>query len=306
MKGCYPGCFRVVALVLSLLCLPVQAADNFRAEQLAKHLYLISGPSGNTLVAADTDGLILVEGVPAEYAEDYLAFVRTIAGDLPVKTLINTHWHPESTGLNGVLAPAGTEIVSHANTRQWLAATIRKRGDEIIHMPMPEEQLPSTVFHDTLSLPFRGATIELGHLLQAHTDGDIYALLPAQAVLYTGPAVRTDAWSAVDESTNGFIGGLMDAYDTLAELINADTRIVPASGKVIDTAAFDAQMVMYKNLMKEMVALLRQSRSAQEVVIANPAVGLMPEWGDPSEFLDQGFRSFYGHLRNVRHVGAMP
>jgi hypothetical protein len=58
--------------------------------------------------------------------------------------------------------------------------------------------------------------------------------------------------------------------------------------------------------MAEMVDLLRQSRSAQEVVMANPAQGLMPEWGDPSEFLDQGFRSFYGHLRNNRHVGTMP
>jgi hypothetical protein len=58
--------------------------------------------------------------------------------------------------------------------------------------------------------------------------------------------------------------------------------------------------------MQEMVALLRQSRSAEEVVIANPAVGLKPEWGDPSEFLDEGFRSFYGHLRDTRHVGVMP
>jgi hypothetical protein len=41
-------------------------------------------------------------------------------------------------------------------------------------------------------------------------------------------------------------------------------------------------------------------------VIANPAVGLKPEWGDPAEFLDEGFRSFYGHLRDTRHVGVMP
>jgi hypothetical protein len=65
-------------------------------------------------------------------------------------------------------------------------------------------------------------------------------------------------------------------------------------------------MTLYKDLMAEMVKLLRQSRSAEEVVIANPAVGLMPEWGDPSAFLDQGFRSFYGHLRDARHVGQMP
>jgi hypothetical protein len=65
-------------------------------------------------------------------------------------------------------------------------------------------------------------------------------------------------------------------------------------------------MTLYKNLMAEMVALLRKGRSADEVVVANPAVGLKPEWGDSSAFLDQGFRSFYGHLRNGRHLGTMP
>ena len=53
-----------------------------------------------------------------------------------------------------------------------------------------------------------------------------------------------------------------------------------------------------------MVAMLRQSLSPEEVVIANPAEGLRPEWGDSSEFLDEGFRSFYGHLRNGRQIGG--
>lgn len=282
------------------------AAGSFTAESLAANLYLIKGPSGNTLVAADTDGLILVEGVPAELADEYLAFVKTTAGNDTIKALVNTHWHPESAGLNATLRVQGVDVISHANTKQWLGSTIRRRGDEILHTPLPAEQLPNKIFYDTLSLPFRGGSIELGFLVQAHTDGDIYAWFPAQRVLYTGPAVRTDSWSAVDEATNGFVGSLMDGYDKLAPLVAADVRVIPASGAPLDKAGFDAQMAMYKNLMAEMVKLLRQSRSAEEVVIANPAVGLMPEWDDPSAFLDEGFRSFYGHLRDNQHIGAMP
>jgi glyoxylase-like metal-dependent hydrolase (beta-lactamase superfamily II) len=299
----------IPTLLLTVACSwpgPTFAADDFTSRELADNLHLITGPSGNTLAAVDSDGLILVEGVPAELADQYLAFVRQVTGEDHIKALINTHWHAESTGLNAALAGTGTEIISHANTRQWLASTIRRRGDEILHTPTPKEQLPTRIFHDTLSLPFRDGTVELGWLLHAHTDSDIYAYFPQQNVLYTGPAVRTDSWSAVDESTNGFIGGLMDAYDELSPLINGSTQIVPLSGPLLAKPAFDEQMAMYKNLMTEMVALLRKSRSAEEVVMANPAVGLKPEWGDPSEFLDQGFRSFYGHLRDARHVGAMP
>ncbi|MES2604702.1 MAG: MBL fold metallo-hydrolase [Pseudomonadota bacterium] len=296
----------VVAAVACLWQLSAVAAEVFTTRPLADNVHLITGPSGNTLAAVDTDGVILIEGVPAQYAAEYLAFVKQLTGSDRIKTLINTHWHAESTGLNGAVATTGTEIISHANTKQWLGATIRRRGEEVLHTPVAKEQLPTKIFYDTLSLPFRGASIELGYLLHAHTDGDIYAYFPQQDILFTGPAVRTDTWSAVDESTNGFIGGLTDAYDELATRVTGKTTIVPLSGALLDKSAFDEQMAMYKNLMKEMVALLRQSRSADEVVIANPAVGLKPEWGDPSVFLDEGFRSFYGHLREGRHVGTMP
>jgi glyoxylase-like metal-dependent hydrolase (beta-lactamase superfamily II) len=299
--------FSVLALIaLLFLGGPLRAAESFTSEQVAEHVHLVKGPSGNTMVAADTDGLILIEGVPAELAADYLAYVKRLTGETRIKSVINTHWHPESTGLNATLAADGVAIIAHANTRQWLSGTIRKRGEEIIHTPVPEAELPTVIFYDTWSLPFRDAHIELGHVLQAHTDGDIYAWFPAQNILYTGPAVRSDTWSTVDETTNGFMGGLMDAYAKLAAVINDNTRIIPASGAVLDKQGFDSQMTLYKNLMTEMVALLRKGRSAEEVVIANPAVGLKPEWGDPSAFLDQGFHSFYGHLRNSRHLGTMP
>ena len=297
-----------ILLISSLLFLggPLHAADSFSSEQLADHLHLIKGPSGNTLVAVDADGLVLIEGVPVELAADYLAYVKQLTGENHIKALVNTHWHPESIGLNTTLAADGVAIIAHANTRQWLSATIRKRGEEIIHTPVPAAELPTAIFYDHYSIPFRDTTIELGHVLQAHTDGDIYAWFPAANILYAGPALRTDTWSTVDETTNGFIGGLMDAYDTFASIMNANTKIIPGSGAALDKTGFDSQMALYKNLMSEMVALLRKGRSADEVVIANPTVGLKPEWGDASAFLDQGFRSFYGHLRNTRHVGAMP
>lgn len=296
------ACILAAGLCMSTLA----TASNFSATELAEFVYLVKGPAGNTLVAVDTDGLILIEGVPAEQADEYLAFVRATTGQQTIKALVNTHWHPESAGLNASLAGKGTAVIAHANTRQWLGATIRKRGDTILHTPVEKAALPDTTFHSTYTIPFRSGSIELAHLLQAHTDGDIYAWFPRQNILYTGPVVRQDGWSAVDETTNGFIGGLMDALVALDAVAGDTTIIVPASGELMTKTQYSTQMAMYKKLVEEMVALLRQSRSAEEVVIANPATGLKPEWGDPAEFLDQGFRSFYGHLRNTRHVGVMP
>jgi cyclase len=281
------------------------ASENFTATPLADHLQLVSGPSGNTLVAEDTDGLILVEGVPAEYAEEYLGFVRELTGQSNIKLLIHTHWHPDSAGLNQAMGDAGVEIVAHANTRQWLGAVIRKRGEVIAHTPLRGDALPKTWFYTDYSVPFREGSIELGYLLQAHTDGDIYVHFPQQQVLFTGDVVLSDGWSTVDETTNGFIGGLSDAYDTLAALVEDQTRIVPGSGPLMDKADFEAQKTLYQGLATEMVTLFRKALSAEEAVAANPADGLQPAWGDPAEFVRQGHRSFYGHLRDSRHVGTM-
>jgi cyclase len=226
-------------ILLGFLFLPsgvIRAADVFTAEQLAEHLYLVKGPSGNTMVAADADGLVLIEGVPAELATDYLAFVKQLTGESRVRTLVNTHWHPESSGLNATLAADNVEIVAHANTKQWLSGTIRRRGEEIIHTPVPEAELPTVIFYDGYTIPFRDTKIELGHVLQAHTDGDVYAWFPAENILYTGPAIRTDSWSTVDETTNGFMGGLTDAYDKFATLVSTDTRIIPSSTRPVLTA----------------------------------------------------------------------
>ncbi len=295
----------LAVVILMITTSLVHASENFSATELADHLQLVTGPSGNTLVAEDTDGLVLIEGVPAEFAGEYLDFVRELTGQQHIKQLIHTHWHPDSAGLNQILGDAGVEIVAHANTRQWLGATIRKRGEEILHTPLRGDALPKTYFFTDYSIPFHEGSIELGYLLQAHTDGDIYVHFPGQQVLFTGGAVISDGWSTVDETTNGFIGGLSDAYDTLAALVDEQTRVVPGSGPVLDKTAFEAQKSTYQSLAAEMVTLFRKALSAEEAVLANPATGLKPEWGDPSEFVRQGHRSFYGHLRDSRHVGTM-
>lgn len=290
---------------LSAFAVSLQAAESFRMTEIADHVYRVQGPVGNTLVAADEDGLILVDGVPADYASEYLDFVKAQTGVDTIKTLILSHWHPEVAGLNAILGPQGVQIIAHDNTRQWLGTTIRERGEQVLHTPDPYDTLPNKTFYwGELDVPFRDDTIQVGYLLQSHTDGDIYAWIKNADVLYTGPVIRSDAWATVDETTNGFIGGITDAYDTLGGIIDADTIIVPASGELLNKAGFDAQAALYTDLKADMVTMLRQSLGPEEVLAANPAKGLKPEWGDASRFLDEGFRSFYGHLRDGRQIGG--
>src|SRR5690606_33777485 len=179
-----------------------------------------------------------------------------------------------------LLGAAGVPIIAHENTRLWLGSTIRRRGDEILHRPLPAAALPTHTTYDSGSLPFRAGIIEYGYLPQAHTDGDLYVRFPAQNLLYAGHVLRSDDWSPVDESTKGFIGGLTDAHEQLAGLIDADTVVVPASGPLLDQAGFAAQQALYRNVKEDLAALLRRSLSAAEAVAvaAGPSAALRPEW----------------------------
>ena len=277
----------------------------FQATDLSDNIFMVQNPNGNTLVAVDSEGLILVDGVRAELAEAYLDFVTEKSGENRIKSLILSHWHPEVTGLNAILGPQGVEIIAHDNTKQWLNSTIRERGEKILHSPIPENHLPTTTFYwGAMDLEFNADKIIIGYLVQAHTDGDVYVRFPAENILYTGPAVLSDGWSVVDDTTNGFIGGLMDGLDTLSALVDDETVIVPGSGPLMNETEFGNQVAMYKSINQEMIVLLRKSMSTEEVIGANPAAGYMPEWDEPTEFLDNGFRSFFGHLRNGRHIGG--
>ena len=102
-----PAFLAFVFAVSSGLPALALAAGAFTATGLADNIHLVTGPSGNTLVAVDSDGIVLVEGVPAQYADEYLAFVRELAHTDKIKTLINSHWHDDATGLNAALASKG-------------------------------------------------------------------------------------------------------------------------------------------------------------------------------------------------------
>jgi glyoxylase-like metal-dependent hydrolase (beta-lactamase superfamily II) len=284
----------------------VVVTSQYQSEVLSKDIFLIRSPSGNTLVLKDRDGLILVEGVSTDQADSYLQFLTELTGLSYVKMLFNTHWHDHSSGLNSAVRKQGGHVFAHANTEQWLGATIRQRGQNIVHLPVPEEDLPNKIFRDFATIDWQHGTIELGYLLQAHTDGDFYVRLREQNVIFTGPVMRQNDWANVDALSNGFIGSLTDAQLKLLSLQNADTVIVPASGRVMNQVEFRAQNESYLAIKEQMVALLRQSKSAQEVIEINPTSGMGAEWGDPSDFLEQGFISFFGHLRETRHVGVMP
>src|SRR5687768_15275139 len=67
--------------------------------RLADDLFLMRLP-GQTNVVAHTgaDGVVLVDGVLADSSDALMKAIAGLPGAGPVRTIFNTHWHPEQTG----------------------------------------------------------------------------------------------------------------------------------------------------------------------------------------------------------------
>src|SRR3979411_3184359 len=92
-----------------------------KTTDLGNNTYMLEGQGGNITVAVGTDGIIMVDGQFAPLSDKIKAALKAIS-PLPIKYMINTHFHGDHPGGNDNFAKAGVTIVAHDNIRIRLAA----------------------------------------------------------------------------------------------------------------------------------------------------------------------------------------
>ena len=68
-----------------------------KTTDLGNNTYMLEGQGGNITVAVGTDGIIMVDGQFAPLSAKIKAAIAAIS-PLPIKYLINTHFHGDHTG----------------------------------------------------------------------------------------------------------------------------------------------------------------------------------------------------------------
>jgi cyclase len=267
------------------------------STSLGQHLSLVSGAGANVvLLATKEDGALLVDGGLAEHSSALLKEVLKLSGAKKVSVLINTHWHPEQTGSNERIGKTGATLIAHENTKLWLSRPIKTSWLPKPFGPLPVKARPTKTTYTTDHLSFAGEDVEYGYMHQAHTDGDLYVYFKNANVLATGGVVSADGWPRLDWETGGWIGGLVAGYDKLLKVADEETKVVPANGAVISRGDLEGHRKMYFTIYERLVACLNKGLGPEETVATEPAKEYAPQWGDPTSFVDAGFRSLWGHF----------
>jgi cyclase len=266
-------------------------------QRLTDTVTLFSVGGANVLAARDGDGLALVDGGLPEHSRALLDHVQQTMGTGAVGTLFNTHWHPQATGSNEPLGKARATIIAHENTRLWLGYANRVPEDNRTYGPLPAYARPNkTFFYGSQEVMVGGEPVQYGYLLQAHTDGDIYVHFKKSNVLVTGGVVSGSGWPVIDVKTGGWIVGMVSGLQTLLDIADDQTRIVPGNGPVLTRAQLAERHEMLATVAIRLQRAIRQGLAPDEVVAQNPTKEFNAEMGDPAQFTATAFESLWGHF----------
>ena len=254
--------------------------------QGAPNVAIIDGGGTNIVAFSSTDGLVLVDsGAPNN------AYVP----NAKVTTLFNTHYHLDQTGNNERFGRAGARIIAHEHTRQWMSTDYWIPNEDRYEKARPKAAQPTETFRTTVSLKVGDEQIDYGHLPLAHTDGDIYVFFKTSNVLAVGDVASPLRDPALDWFTGAWIGGRVDAMDTILRLSNEQTRIVPAAGPVMTRAEFKVERDMMEEVRSRVWKRTLQGDSPKDMLEAGVMKGLPRTWKNPQKFLYDAAKGMFAH-----------
>lgn len=264
-------------------------------QKLADDLFIVTIPGEANVVAQTTaSGVVLVDGGSAAGSDALMKGVAALPGAGPVRTLFNTHWHPEQTGSNERLGKAGATIIAQENTRLWLQQNVTWPWDGKRFAKLPKIAQPNKTFYDSGKLD---SGVRYGYISDAaHTDGDLYVYFPQQNVLAVGDALSGEGWPVVDWWTGGWIGGIVGGIQRLQSVANPETRIVPARGRVLSLADLKTQLDMYGTIYDRLTQMLNRGRGPNEAVEAKPTKEFDDKMGNGDVFVRRCFESLWAYL----------
>ena len=289
--------------VLSLT-LPPFARYAFSQESRAivpvrEGFVMLTGAGGNVLVRTASAGQVLVDSGAAAFTDVVLAHLRGLPGGGRVTTLFNTHWHREQVGGNLAFGRSEATIIAHEKTRAHLATDYYLWDEDRYEKARPAAAHPTVTFFSGDQALAGNERIEYGHLLEAHTDGDIYVFFRDANVLAAGDAISPLRDPVLDWFGGGWLGGRVDAQEKLLKLSNAETRIVPSYGPVVGRAELQAEFDMARVLFDRMLDLVRKGMSAQDMLDAGLMKDLSRTFRDPFRFTYDAYKGYWAHHNSL-------
>jgi len=224
------------------------------------NVWMLVGGGVNAAVQIGDDGVLVVDTMTGALADKLLAEIKKLAGDKPIRWIINTHAHADHVGGNAKIAEAGRSIVAgnfvgQASPGAGNRAAIIAHENVDAELQQAKPSLPfsamptETFFTNEFEIFFNGEAVQMFHVPNAHTDGDVMVFFRKSDVIAAGDIYRTTTFPVIDAkgSLNAIVGGLNQIIDLTIprDKQEGGTYVIPGHGRLTD----EADVVEYRDMM---------------------------------------------------------
>lgn len=281
-----------------------------RSWHVQGNVWLINAGAENVAIQVGDDGVLVVDTGTAALADRILAEIKRVAGDKPIRYIINTNAHPDHTGGNVTIAKAGRSIiagnfVAQAGPGAANAAKIFAHENTLRRMSLDDGSQPvapaaawptDTFFTARNDLYFNGEAVQMLYQPNAHSDNDVLVYFRKSDVIVAGDVYINTTFPVVDLAQGGSLQGLVAALGRIIELTvprdkqEGGTYVIPGHGRIAD----EADVVEYFDMM----AILRDR--VQDAVKKGMSLGQVKAAG-----LARDYEGRYGAAEGASTTDAL-
>jgi cyclase len=266
-----------------------------KKTDLGHNTYMLEGQGGNITIAVGTDGIIMVDTQFAPLSDKIKAAIKEIS-PLPIKYIVNTHFHGDHTGGNANFQKDGATVIAQDNIRLRLAAGGNKNGTTgQAQPPAPAGGVPKETYaggEKTIEVGGRKAVLH--HVNNAHTDGDTWVYFPDANVIATGDVMNNrHRYQQVDWANGGDIRGMIRASNDWLALANDQTKVVVGHGPLGNKQSVADYNAMVKTARERIEKLIKEGKTEAQVVAAKPLADLDKTWADNDQAADNFVKQVY-------------
>jgi cyclase len=297
--------FAAALLALSVACVFAQRAQpgegEDRSQEVGHGIYSINwGTMGlNVGMSTGADGILLVDA-QEEPAVPRLQAEIAKRSDKPVRIVINTHWHFDHVGANAILAKQGAVVIAQENTRTRLMTEQPNPLGRAAQRAFPAAFWPTVTFPELLTLRFNDDDIDVFHVPNGHTDGDVIVRFRKANTLLAADLFNNGDYTRVD-LRGGSLDGMIAAYEKLLPTLDDQVKVVPGRGRVGTKKDLEDYLAVMIALRDRIAKLIRDGKTMAEAVALKPTVDFDAEWANGPVRPDQIVEEIYADLKRKIH-----